>query len=145
MIFRPKITNTNTNPNTITNINTEILNTNIRSMIFPFKTTNQTQILDLWFSLLNHKHKLTLRRTEPRKKKWRSRWSKAVRPWARKMRGAEGCATVRSATRRTNGVERVESCRLVTVWRQCKIDDRLPVLDYLWACGRVRQWMRKLR
>ena len=44
-------TNTNTNPNTITNINTEILNTNVRSMIFPFKITNQTQILDLWFSL----------------------------------------------------------------------------------------------
>ena len=34
--------------------------------------------------------------------------------------------------------ERVESYRLVTVWRQCEIGDELPVLDYLWACGRVR-------
>ena len=40
---------------------------------------------------------------------------------------------------RTNEVERVESCRLVTVWRQCEIGDELPVLDYLWACGCVRQ------
>ena len=60
-----------------------------------------------------------------------------MRPWARKMRGAEGCATVRSATVRTNRVERVESCRLVTVQRQCGIDD--GDCDYLWACGRVRQ------
>ena len=62
-----------------------------------------------------------------------------MRPLARKMRGAEGCAIVRSTTVRTNEVERVESCRLVTVWRQCKINDGLPVLDCLWACGRVRQ------
>ena len=47
MIFRPKITNTNTNPNTITNINIENPNTNVRFVIFPFKITNQTQILDL--------------------------------------------------------------------------------------------------
>ena len=51
MIFRPKITNTDTNLNTIININSKIRNTNARSMIFPFKITNQTQILDLWFSL----------------------------------------------------------------------------------------------
>ena len=38
--FRPKITNTNTNSNTITNINTKIPDTNVRSMIFPFKITN---------------------------------------------------------------------------------------------------------
>ena len=77
MIFWPKITNTNRNPNTITNINTEITNTNFKSMIFPFKITNQTQISDLWFSFFpfknhKHKHKLTpwrTRRTEPRKKK----------------------------------------------------------------------------
>ena len=40
MIFWPKITNTDTNPNTITKINTEITNTNFRSVIFPFKITN---------------------------------------------------------------------------------------------------------
>ena len=51
MNFRPKITYKNTNPNTITNINTEIPNTNVKSMIFPFKITNQTKILDQWFSL----------------------------------------------------------------------------------------------
>ena len=57
----------------------------------------------------------------------------------RKMRWAEGCAIVRSATMRTNEVERVESCRLVTMWRQCEIGDGLPVLDCLWACDHVRQ------
>ena len=73
MIFRPKITNTDTNLNTIININSKIRNTNARSMIFPFKITNQTQILDLWFSLsksqtLTHMIE-NLRRTEPKKKK----------------------------------------------------------------------------
>ena len=43
MIFWPKITN----PNTITNINKEMPNKNVRSVIFPFKITNQTKILDL--------------------------------------------------------------------------------------------------
>ena len=124
MIFRPKITNTN--PNTITNINTKITNTYFRSTIFPFKITNQTQISDLWFSFFpfrnhKHKHKLTwLRRTEPKKKKkWRTRWSEAVSclwPWARKMRGAEDYATVRDRRRRgRNEVERVESLGPMTL------------------------------
>ena len=94
-------------------------------MIFPFKITNQTQNLDLWFSFFpfrnhKHKHKLTwLRRIEPRKKKWRTRWSKVVSrlwPWARKIRGAEDCAIVWDLWwRGWNGVDRVESLGSVTL------------------------------
>ena len=94
-------------------------------MIFPFKITNQTQNLDLWFSFFpfrnhKHKHKLTwLRRIEPRKKKWRTRWSKVVSrlwPWARKIRGAEDCAIVWDLWwRGRNGVDRVESLGSVTL------------------------------
>ena len=53
MIFPFKITNTNTNPNT--NINTEIINTN----------TNSHD----WDEL------------NPKKKRERTRWSEAIRPW----------------------------------------------------------------
>ena len=60
-----------------------------------------------------------------------------MRPWARKMRRAEGCATVRSATVRTNRVERLESCRLVTVRRQCEIGDGDCDCLCLTACGLV--------
>ena len=124
-IFRPKITNTYTNPNTITNINTEITNTNVRSMIFPFKITNQIQILDLWFSLSKSQtqtHMIeNLRRTEPRKKKMENEVE-----WDQRQRG----------------------------WNEA-----VPVLNCLWAYGRVserakrwrgrsshvRQWVRELR
>ena len=144
MIFWPKITNTNTNtnPNTITNINTKITKTNFRSMIFPFIITNQTQISNLWFMIYDfpyqnhkhkHNHKLTwLRRTKPKKKKKKKRkrkkmenkveWGReAMRPWARKMRCVEGCATVRDRRRQWwNRVETVESCAcawlLVGLW-----------------------------
>ena len=127
MIFRPKITNTDTNLNTIININSKIRNTNARSMIFPFKITNQTQILDLWFSLsksqtLTHMIE-NLRQTEPKKKKKKKEneveWDQQRRGW----------------------------------------NEAMPVLDCLWACGRVseraerwkgrsgrmRQWVRELR
>ena len=157
MIFRPKITNTNTNPNTITNINIEITNTDFRSAIFPFKITNQTQISDLWFSFFpfknhKHKHKLTwLRRTEPRKKKWRMKWSEAVSrlwPWATKMRRVEDCVTVRDRRRwGRNGVERVESLCSDSVRKMRGAEDcayawLLSLLVGLWpcmvwACGRV--------
>ena len=60
-----------------------------------------------------------------------------MRPWTRKMRGAEGCATVRSATVRTNKVERVESYRLVTVRQQCEIGDSDYDCLYLTTCGLV--------
>ena len=117
MIFRPKITNTNTNPNTITSINIEITNIDFKSTIFPFKITNQTQILDLWFSFFpfrNHKHKykhkLTwLRQTEPRKKRKRKKMENEVE-WGRVTlvamgeedeRGKGLCDSVRSATART--------------------------------------------
>ena len=139
MIFRPKITNTNRNPNTITNINTKITNTNFKYMIFPFKITNQTQISDLWFSFFRlknqkHKHELTwLTQTEPRKKKekrkrkWRMRWSEVVSrlwPWARKMKGKEDYAIVWDRRRQGwNRVEKVDSLGLVTLtelgqWRR---------------------------
>ena len=147
MIFRPKITNTNTNPNTITNINT-----NVRSMIFPFKITNQTQILDQWFSLSKSQTQTHIetnwtqkKKRKKKEKKWRSRWSEAVRLWARKMRGAEGCATVWDRLRwGWNEVERVESCRLVTVWRQCEIGDGDCDCLCLTTCGRVRQWVSEI-
>ena len=119
MIFRPKITNTDTNLNTIININSKIRNTNARSMIFPFKITNQTQILDLWFSLsksqtLTHMIE-NLRQTEPKKKKKkkrRTRWNEIsndedetklclcltacglVAVWVRELRDEKGEAAV---------------------------------------------------
>ena len=68
-------------------------------------------IYDFPFQNHNHKHKLTLRiwdaQEKRRRKRWRSNWSEAVRPWARKMIGEEGCATVR-----TNEVETYESREL---------------------------------
>ena len=128
-------------------------------MIFHFKITNQTQILDLWFSFFpfrnhKHKHKLTpwrMRRIEPRKKKkekkWRTRWSEAVSrlwPWVRKMKGAEDCATVRDPQwRGWNGVERVESLGPMTLqslgWR-LELDRRWeswPKVRLSWRRGSV--------
>ena len=52
-------------------------------------------IYDFPFQNHNHKHKLILRiwdelNPEKRKRKrWKSRWSEAMRPWARKMRGED--------------------------------------------------------
>ena len=52
-IFQPKITNTNINPNTITNINTEITNTDFRSIFSLSKSQSKHkfQIYDFHFSL----------------------------------------------------------------------------------------------
>ena len=137
MIFRPKITNTNTNtnPNTITNINTEILNTNFGSMIFPFKITI-TNTNSYWEFETNWTQK---KKKKKKKKKMeievergreamgeedeRGRLKRAVRQWGRtELR-----------------LERVESCRLVIVWRHCEIGDGLPVLDCLWPCETVSE------
>ena len=70
------------------------------------------------------------------------RWSEAVSrlwPWARKMREAEDCATVRDQRQRGgNGVERVESLCGSGVRKMRGAEDLVCLWPcVLWACGRV--------
>ena len=84
MIFRPKIINTDTNPN----MNSQ---TKISNLWFSHsKLETQTQISDLWFSLSKsqtqtqtqtqtHMIETNWTQKKKKKKKWRTRRSKAVR------------------------------------------------------------------
>ena len=152
MIFRPNITNTN--------INTEITNISFRFMIFPFKITNQTQISD--FPFQNYKHKLTwLKQIEPRKKKKkkksRTRWSEAMRPWkgswvrswggqlseavrgwlTSKLRDGWGIWQMGKKDERGRGL--CDSARMKQSW------EGRELCLCLTACGLVAVWVRELR